>query len=327
MSDLKKIFSDLSGLTALVIGDVMIDAYSFGEVSRVSPEAPVPVVDIISKDNRLGGAANVAKNIKALGAKCILCSVIGDREDSEEFLRLIEKNQIDGEALIQSSTRKTSIKHRVLSGSKQLLRIDEEDKNPLSKDENNKLLTKLNEFLEKADVVILQDYDKGVLNPDNISIIVEKANKRGVPVVVDPKKVNFLEYKNVSLYKPNLKEINEGIGVNIDAEKMDSLSSGIDKLKSTLQIENVLLTLSEHGVFYSFGEEQKLIPTEAKSISDVSGAGDTVLSVAALLMALEVSPEKIAKLSNLAGGLVCEKLGVVPIDKKELLEKAIAIKL
>ena len=322
MKDLNKIFEAFSATTVLVIGDVMIDAYSFGKVSRISPEAPVPIVDVIRKENRLGGAANVAKNIKALGAKCILCSVIGDDENGKEFDKLIEKNQIVGDALVRSSDRKTTVKHRVLSGSQQLLRLDDEDKKSISSKENNLLIQNIEEFLEKADVVILQDYDKGVLNSKNIALIIEKANKKNIPVVVDPKNENFKEFKNVNLFKPNLKEINEGFNLNIIASNLNSIEEGVSELKEKMNIENVLLTLSEYGIYFDFGSKKGLIPTEAKSISDVSGAGDTVLSVAALLQAVKAEPEMVAKLSNLAGGLVCEKLGVVPVDKKELKIKA-----
>ena len=322
MVDLNNIFSSINDLTVLVIGDVMIDAYSFGKTSRISPEAPVPVVDIIEKENRLGGAANVAKNIKSLGAKCILCSVIGDDICGEEFLRLIEKNQIIGDALVKSEDRKTTVKHRVLSGSQQLLRLDEEDKHELDKSDYNRLVQNFDEFLEKANVVILQDYDKGVLNEKVIEYIVEKSNLRGIPVVVDPKKANFLSFKNVDLFKPNLKEINEGFRLNIDPKDITSVEKGVSTLKSEMNISNVLLTLSEYGIFYHFGDEKGLIPTEAKSIADVSGAGDTVLSVAALLRAAKVEPEIISKLSNLAGGIVCGKLGVVPVDKEEFRSEA-----
>lgn len=322
MKDLNQIFEKINTLTALVIGDVMIDAYSFGKVTRISPEAPVPVVDIIKKENRLGGAANVAKNIKALGAKCLLCSIIGDDAEGEEFLRLIEKNQIVGDALVRSSDRKTTVKHRVMSGSHQLLRLDEEDKNAITAEENNKLIQNIEEIIEKVDVIILQDYDKGVLNSKNISLIIQKANQLNIPVVVDPKKNNFSSYKNVNLFKPNLKEINEGFKLNIVPTDIDSLKNGVSSLREQMNIDNVLLTLSEYGMYYDFEGECNVMPTEAKSISDVSGAGDTVLSVAALLQAINVEPEMVAKLSNLAGGLVCEKLGVVPVDKKELKEKA-----
>jgi len=269
LKDLNQIFEEFNNTTALVIGDVMVDAYSFGKVSRISPEAPVPVVDIFKKENRLGGAANVAKNIKALGAKCILCSVIGDEADSDEFLKLIEKNQIVGDALVRSGNRKTTVKHRVMSGSHQLLRLDEEDKNNISSEENNKLIQNIEEVLDKVDVVILQDYDKGVLSAKNIALIIEKANKKAIPVVVDPKKVNFKEYKNVNLFKPNLKEINEGFDLDIDASNINSIEEGVNRLKEKMQIDNVLLTLSEHGIYFDFGNEKGLIPTEAKSISDV----------------------------------------------------------
>lgn len=316
------LFDKISGLTALVIGDVMIDYYSFGKASRISPEAPVPVVNITHKELRLGGAANVAKNIRAMGARCILCSVIGDDKNANEFLKLIEKNQINPDALVRSESRKTSVKHRVLSGSQQLLRMDEEDLFPLTTEENNRLLQNMEEIIPKVDVIILQDYDKGVLTSANIPLIIEKAKKHGIPVAVDPKMKNFMSYKGVSLFKPNLSEIETGLKIRIDVADKNEVKKAVAALKIQLDIENVLLTLSEKGLFVSFGDLETFIPTEAKSISDVSGAGDTVISVAALLLALKTEPELLAKISNLAGGIVCEKLGVVPIDKAELIERS-----
>lgn len=316
------LFDKISGLTALVIGDVMIDYYSFGKASRISPEAPVPVVNITHKELRLGGAANVAKNIRAMGARCILCSVIGDDDNANEFLKLIEKNQINPDALVKSESRKTSVKHRVLSGSQQLLRMDEEDLFPLSTEENNRLLQNIEEIIPKIDVIILQDYDKGVLTSANIPLIIEKAKKHGIPVAVDPKMKNFLSYKGVNLFKPNLSEIETGLKIRINASDKNEVKNAVTMLKDQLDIENVLLTLSEKGLFVSFGDLETFIPTEAKSISDVSGAGDTVISVAALLLALNTEPELLAKISNLAGGIVCEKLGVVPINKAELIERS-----
>lgn len=322
MVDFSEIFKKTSNLTVMVIGDVMIDAYSIGKVSRISPEAPVPVVDVYEKENRLGGAANVAKNIKALGAKCVLCAVIGNDENSEEFLRLIEKNQIIGDALVLSDSRKTTVKHRVLSGSQQLLRLDEEDNRALNPEENNKLLQNIEEYIDKCDVILLQDYDKGVLNENNIELIIQKAKKRNIPIVADPKFKNFKLFKNISLLKPNLKEINNGFDVSITPKNEQSLIDGVALLRETMHIKNVLLTLSEYGVYFDFDGKHGFIPTEAKSIADVSGAGDTVISVAAVLYALDLEPHILAKIANLAGGIVCEKLGVVPIDKNELIAKA-----
>ena len=191
----------------------------------------------------------------------------------------------------------------------------------MNSDENNKLLHAVLENIDKTDVMILQDYDKGVLNSKNISKIIEIAKQHDVPVVVDPKRNNFSEFKNVDLFKPNFKEIADGLNIHIEKTEK-SISESVEILKEKLQVENVLLTLSEMGMYLDINDEKHFIPSEVKSVSDVSGAGDTVISVASLLYALKVDPKLIGDLSNISGGLVCEQLGVVPINKKAFLERA-----
>ncbi len=312
----------LSGMKVMVVGDVMIDSYLWGKITRISPEAPVPVVDVQGREKRLGGAANVAKNIKALGGECALCTIIGDDEQGKDFFKLLSQDKIRTNGVITSSQRPTTIKHRVLSGSQQILRVDEESKEDLTSEENNKLLHAVLEDIENVDVVILQDYDKGVLNVNNIERIIEIAHQHKKMVVVDPKKLHFDCYKKVDLFKPNLKEISDGLNRKVGHDK-ESVRAAVADLKSKLNLENVLVTLSEHGVFMDMGGAQHLIPTDVMSVADVSGAGDTVIAIVAMAFATGLEPEKLGKLANIAGGLVCEELGVVPIDKEKLRTRAV----
>ena len=320
--EITSLFNNFNNLKVMVIGDVMIDSYLWGTVERISPEAPVPVVDVLRREKRLGGAANVAKNIKALGAECIICTIIGDDTAGEDFFNLLTKNQIKTSGIVKSDFRPTTIKHRVLCGSQQILRVDEESKVVLNTNENNKLLHVIFEHIENTDIIILQDYDKGVLNKKNITKIIELAHQYQIPVVVDPKKKNFTQYKGVDFFKPNFKEIAEGLNISIDKSE-SSITEAVKILKEKLNLKNVLLTLSEKGMYVDFEDEKHFIPTDIKSVSDVSGAGDTVISVASLLYALKINPIDLGKIANIAGGLVCEQLGVVPIDKNQFLERTL----
>lgn len=313
------LFEAFKDLKVLVIGDMMVDSYVWGNVSRMSPEAPVPVVLIEKREKRLGGAANVALNIQALGATPIPCAVIGEDDAGQFFLSRLAERGISDEGIVTSAARPTTIKERVLSDDKQVLRIDSETDAALNHDEQSQLLEKAKKLLPSCQVVIFQDYDKGVINEAIIKDITKEANSLGIPTVVDPKKKNFLAYKNVSFFKPNLKELNEGLNVEIDPTDLDSLNQGVLKLASLLDCDQVMVTLSEHGVFIKNEAESFKLPAHARKINDVSGAGDTVISIAALALALKLDSKQIAAISNLGGGLVCEHVGVVPIDKEDLL--------
>lgn len=318
---MQNIVSKFEGLKVLVIGDVMIDAYLMGTVDRISPEAPVPVVAITHKDNRLGGAANVAMNLVALGAKPILCSVIGEDAEAKDLLGLLEKEHIGLSGIIQSKERKTTTKTRVIAHHHQMLRIDQEITTPLSEYDTYLLSHRIiNDLLPACDVVIFEDYDKGVITPSLIEQIVAEANKLGKKVAVDPKKRNFLNYNGVDLFKPNLKELREGFKKDVDPADKASFETAIKELMSNMNLKNIMVTLSERGVMISDGEQFDYIPAHIRKIADVSGAGDTVISVASLCLALGLSNKEIAGIANLAGGLVCEEIGVVPV-KKELLQK------
>jgi hypothetical protein len=325
---IKEFFKSFNNLNVLIIGDVMIDAYLWGNVSRISPEAPVPIVAVNMKENRLGGAANVALNVQAMGANAVLCSVIGDDMGGKTFMDLLKKQKLSAEGIIKSKNRITTVKTRVIGNNHQMLRVDEEEESALNKKETEELLEGIKKLIKgkKIDVVIFEDYDKGCITTELIEQVVKYTKEKNIPTVVDPKKKNFMAYKGVTLFKPNLKELKEGLKLDFDSNDKKELERVVEGFIKKQNIDSALITLSEKGIYIHTKKEKLIIPAHIRNISDVSGAGDTVVSVAALCVALKLSPEITATLSNLAGGLVCEKLGVVPIDKKQLLEEALIIK-
>jgi len=328
-----KLFESFNNINTLIIGDVMVDSYLWGDVERISPEAPVPIVTVKKRENRLGGAANVALNIKALGANPIICTLVGDDLKGSEFLDLLEKQRMETSGIVRSKDRITTTKFRVIGNKVQMLRVDEEVDIDLNESERKQIFERFLKILNdhKIDVIIFQDYDKGVITEDLIAKVVLKANELKIPIAVDPKKRNFKNYENVTLFKPNLKELKEGLNIDFDSKNQEELINAVNRLKSTLNPDMVLVTLSEEGVFIDYKNNSeiftKIIPSHVRSISDVSGAGDTVISVASLCLALNVDPAILAAISNLAGGLVCEKVGVVPVNKEKLLGEVINLKI
>jgi rfaE bifunctional protein kinase chain/domain len=315
---LHKLFEAFGQKTVLLIGDGMLDAYLWGNISRQSPEAPVPVVDVYQKEKRLGGATNVAINLNALGAKTLFCGFVGDDDNGLIFKNLMHKHGLSTAGLLEVKGRPTTVKTRVIAHSKHILRVDEEETEPLV--DGKPFIQLILELVEKekVDVILFQDYDKGVITPEVIGAVVDVATKKGIPTIVDPKKRNFLAYKGVTLFKPNLKEIKDGLAIQFNPRSENELRDAVKKLRTTLNAEMVLLTLSELGAYVQNPKAEVLVPAFERNIIDVSGAGDTVVSVAALALASGCSPLEIAQLANLAGGLVCEEVGVVPINKKRL---------
>ncbi|MCD4747719.1 MAG: hypothetical protein K8R58_15595 [Bacteroidales bacterium] len=322
-----KLFESFNNYNVLIIGDVMVDSYLWGDVERISPEAPVPIVTVKKRENRLGGAANVALNIKALGARPILCSVIGNELKGNEFLELLKNESLDTKGICRSNDRITTTKFRVIGNNTQMLRVDEEIDTELNATDLIKISDKIKYLLEneKIDIIIFQDYDKGIITPDLIEKVTSLANKINIPVVVDPKKNNFNAYKNITLFKPNIKELKEGLKIDFDSKNKDELTEAVSLLQNKHNIATVMVTLSEDGVLVSYYKKNekhiKYIPAHIRSISDVSGAGDTVISVASLCLVSRLPTPEIASISNLAGGLVCEEVGVVPINKEKLLNE------
>ncbi|MFM8596244.1 MAG: bifunctional heptose 7-phosphate kinase/heptose 1-phosphate adenyltransferase [Flavobacteriales bacterium] len=322
---LEALFESFNGKRVLVVGDVMTDAYLHGVVNRMSPEAPVPVLDFKSDEKRIGGAGNVALNLQALGATPLIASVIGQDQAGAELLSLFRAAQLDTSAIITTATRKTTIKTRVLSNSKQLLRIDTEDQHDLNEQETSAIQAAiLQHFAQGIDGIILEDYNKGVLSEPLISWIIEQANSRKIPTCVDPKKKNFLSFRNCTLFKPNLKELQEGLALNFDYNKSpESLDTALASLQQHLGNQYTFVTLSEHGVQLFDGQNHWKQAAHLRNIADVSGAGDTVIATASLCLICKASAQQIAAIANLAGGLVCESPGVVSVNKELLLEEAL----
>ncbi|MEN9969017.1 MAG: hypothetical protein RIR94_1206 [Bacteroidota bacterium] len=324
---LQALFESFNGKRVLVIGDVMTDAYYHGEVHRMSPEAPVPVVDLQTQEQRIGGAGNVALNLIALGAEAHLASVIGQDPAGHELLQMLKKSGIQTAALVVSTERKTTIKTRVLSNGKQMLRIDSEDQHGLSSNETSALQKHIHSLLEQGiDGILLEDYNKGVLTTEFIPWLIAEANARQIPIVVDPKKKNFLSYKGCTLFKPNLKELKEGLQIEFDYQKNpNALKEAIEKLQHQLASRYTFVTLSEHGVQLYDGQNHHHHPAHLRNIADVSGAGDTVIATTCLCLICGATPSTIAAVANIAGGLVCEQPGVVSINKQKLLEEALQL--
>lgn len=327
--NIRQAFKSFDKLNILIIGDVMIDSYMWGHVSRISPEAPVPIVAVDKKENRLGGAANVALNIQSMGATPVLCSVIGDDDEGKLFVGLLKKQKLSFEGIIKSKSRTTTVKTRIIGNNHQMIRVDEETDHPLDIKTTSVLLNQIKKIISssKIDAIIFEDYDKGCINPELIKQVISFAKQKKIPTVVDPKKRNFMSYSGVTLFKPNLKELKEGLKTELDTADLNELTKAVDSFLKKQSIDSALITLSEKGIYINNKTIKCLIPAHQRDITDVSGAGDTVVSVAALCLAGKLPAEAIAKIANLAGGLVCEKVGVVPVNKKELLEEALKLKI
>jgi len=327
----RKLFSDIRKLKVMIIGDVMVDSYLWGKVERISPEAPIPIVALRKREHRMGGAANVAMNVRSMGAAPVLCSVIGADEKGDQFLELLKKEKIDNFGIIRSKRRITTTKFRIFGNNVQMLRVDEEVENELSDADFLTLSRVIDRILEnhQIDCIIFQDYDKGVISARLIGDVVKKAAKRKIPVAVDPKKKNFSHYRDVTLFKPNLKELKDGMKTEFSIAEPDALVAAAVQLRRQLSCTYLMTTLSEHGVMMNLnekGEDRSIfIPSHVRSVSDVSGAGDTVISVASLCLALKLSPYEVAFISNMAGGLVCEDVGVVPIHRDRLLKELLSL--
>lgn len=327
MSRLKNIFKTFTEKKVIIVGDVMIDTYLNGTVNRVSPEAPVPIVAFKSRENRLGGAANVALNIKALGATPFICSVIGKDAEGELFNRCLHENNLSSKGIIQADGRMTTVKTRVLGNNQQLVRIDNEQTDPITSSTEFALVEKVKQIAltEKVDAIIFEDYNKGVLTPFVIEKLIDFANENAIISTVDPKLENFFCYKNVTLFKPNLKELKEGVGKRFEVTNQVAFLEAVEVLKKQLNPVYTFVTLSEHGVFITHKNENHFIPAHLRDITDVSGAGDTVISVATLCLVSGLEAKYIAEIANLAGGLVCEKVGVSTVDREQLVSEALSL--
>jgi rfaE bifunctional protein kinase chain/domain len=321
--DFEKLFSGFGSLRVLVVGDVMLDTYWWGHVDRISPEAPVPVVALRNKELRVGGAANVALNTVSLGATTSIISVTGNDADGKELLRLLEENSIDTGYMISSDQRITTNKTRIMSRNQQMMRLDAEITADIDPQLENELIGKVKAYFaaHKPDVLVLEDYNKGILTEKVIRELIALCKKENVITTVDPKRKNFLAYKGVTIFKPNLKEVKDGLNLLASTVDLGSLQEIHTALRKHLQHEISLITLSEKGIFYTRNEEARIIPTHIRSIADVSGAGDTVIAVASLAYAASKDMHLAAEMANIAGGLVCEEVGTAAIDKEKLLRE------
>lgn len=300
----------------------MLDKYVYGSISRISPEAPVPIVDIDNTEYKLGGAANVANNIKALDAEPILIGVIGNDYDSKHYLDVMRMLGLSTIGILKDSNRPTTAKTRVIAHSQHVLRVDSEIKEDISKATRNKILSFFKKNIKSYEAVILQDYNKGVLSKELIAEVISISKKSNKPVYVDPKFHNFFEYKDVTVFKPNRKETSDILAMKIDGES--SVKEAGRKLIDKLNCEYLVLTRGEKGMMFFDKEKNKTvilnIPTQARRAADVSGAGDTVISTIAVMLAGGASIVEAVMLANQAAGIVCEAVGIIPIYKQALLD-------
>ena len=310
----------ISKLSALVLGDVMIDAYLWGDVNRQSPEAPVPVLNKTGKDSRIGGAGNVARNIIAMGAKAHLASVIGNDISGKYLEQILCEKGIGTSAIITEHGRTTTVKTRIIKGTDHMLRIDEETTDPITDKAKSELKQAIIELLDKEeiDVIVVEDYDKGVMDEELANFLIEQATSREIAITVDPKLKNFNAYKGVTLFKPNLKELREGLNADVDPSSESSLQAATEALNIALEAQISLTTLGGDGMWLNVDGEGTHINGIERNVVDVSGAGDTVIAVASLMLAAGASPEEMAKAANIAGGQVCEKSGIVVVNIDEL---------
>jgi rfaE bifunctional protein kinase chain/domain len=318
-----QLFSGFSDIKIGVIGDVMLDAYMWGHVDRISPEAPVPVVALDKKENRLGGAANVALNARSLGSQVFMLTVLGQDDAAHEMLSLLQQHQISVNYIVKDTNRVTTTKTRIISRNQQMLRLDDEITDDLHIELEDLFIEKVESFIitERPQVLIFEDYNKGVLTSKVISAVIEICKAHDVVMTVDPKKKNFFSYQGVHVFKPNLKEVKEALHTSLEIIDQVHLQRIHALLKDKLSHQVSFITLSENGVFYHDLQQSAMIPTHVRSIADVSGAGDTVIATASLVYALTKDADLMARIANIAGGLVCEEVGTVSINRDRLLEE------
>ena len=301
----------------------MIDRYLSGRVDRISPEAPVPVMQLGKEENRLGGAANVALNVKALGATPLLCGIVGDDANGVLLRQLVTARGLDESLIITDATRPTTVKTRLTASGQQLMRVDRESTDHVTGSAAQSLHATFADTLATGtvDLVLFQDYNKGALHPTITAELLSACRAADVPTVVDPKNKGFWSFKGCTLFKPNLREIQQQVDFTI-VPTVASLDRAAKEIFGRLGCQSVMITLSEHGIYTHDGTTSRIFATDAKDIADVSGAGDTVISVAACGLAAGMPLDDIARLSNLAGAQVIAKRGVVAVDLAALLQAA-----
>jgi rfaE bifunctional protein kinase chain/domain len=323
MKDFQQLFDSFASLKVGVIGDVMLDTYMWGKVDRISPEAPVPIVSLDKKEYRIGGAGNVALNCHSLGAHVSILSVVGNDTEGMLLDELFESNTIDSSYIVKSTRRITTSKTRIIGRNQQMMRLDAEITADLDSEDEVQLLGKIKDYIAAADpdIIIFEDYNKGVLTETLISEVIRLCREAGVITAVDPKRRNFFAYQHVDIFKPNLKEVKEALNLLPDEAALRQLPQIHASLEQKLKHRVSFITLSEKGVFYQQDKQSSLIPSHLRNIADVSGAGDTVIAVASLVYAATGNVHLMAEVANIAGGIVCEEVGTVAIDKDKLLHE------
>jgi rfaE bifunctional protein kinase chain/domain len=321
--DFDKLFADILKLKVAVIGDVMLDTYWWGNVERISPEAPVPVVAVSKKEQRIGGAGNVALNAQSLGAKVALLTILGDDADGVQLKQLFRENKIDTRFIFESKKRITTNKIRIISRNQQMMRLDAEHTDDVDEADETKLQNQIEKYIlsEKPDVVIFEDYNKGILTKKIITHTIEICNRNNIPTAVDPKRKNFFSYKEATLFKPNLHEVITSLNLIPEEITGEVLTDIHNKLKENLNHSISMITLSEKGIFYQENNNKNIIPSHRRNIADVSGAGDTVIAVASIIYALTKNIRLAGEMANVAGGIVCEEVGTVAINKEKLISE------
>lgn len=322
-TDFEKLFTDLIKLKVAVIGDLMLDTYWWGKVDRISPEAPVPIVALSKREQRIGGAGNVALNVRSMGASVSVLSVLGHDAEGEQLRTLLELEKIDTTYLTLSENRITTNKIRIMSRNQQMMRLDAEIVNDILQEDELKLIESVSAFIttETPDVIIFEDYNKGILTGNVIREVLALCRQNNIITTVDPKRRNFFAFTGVDIFKPNLKEVKDGLNIISEDTGIASLHEIHILLEEKLHHAISLITLSEKGIFFESAAESTIINSHLRNISDVSGAGDTVIAVASLVYAATNDVKLTAEVANIAGGLVCEEVGTAAIDKIKLLSE------
>lgn len=323
-----EIFEKFQTVKVAILGDIMLDTYCWGNVERISPEAPVPIVAVNKEEYRIGGAGNVALNLRALGAEAFIFSVVGEDIEAERLMQLMDEKEIHTENILKITRRPTTNKTRVMARNQQIMRLDSESCEDIATEQEALLLKKLSDFIvrEKPQLLILEDYNKGVLTETLIASALKIAKENEVIITVDPKKKNFFSYKNADIFKPNLKEVAEALHIHVDLIDKANLSKVHQSLHERLEHRFSLITLSEKGIFFQeTNNTPTILPAKIRNIADVSGAGDTVIAVLSLVYIITKNILIAAEMANIAGGLVCEQVGTAAIDKELLFAECASL--
>ena len=319
--DIRELGTRIKGKKALVLGDMMLDSYQWGKVQRISPEAPVPVIEINREEYRLGGAANVALNLKSLGADVFALGIIGTQSNAQIMRKLFKQHGLNPQGLIKEKDRKTTIKTRIGAVNQQIVRIDIEDTREPAEPSRIEILQTLDRELEQADLLIIEDYNKGLLSADIIRDALKLAKRKKVTIAVDPKHKNFFLYRNVDIFKPNYNELQTNLGTHFETQ--EEFFAGARYLQNKISCKYLVITMGSRGMYiFTKNAEVQHLPSCAREVYDVSGAGDTVISALGLAYAAGSDIFEAASFANRAAGVVCGKLGTASADIQEIIDYA-----